>query len=268
MHKVAAVLVITFTLVLFGTVEGRAGKRVALVFGNDDYTILPKLEKSVNGARAVAGALKDIGFTVMMGENLSRRAMYRHLAEFRRQLDQGDEALFFYAGHAVRYQGRNFLLPVDFPQSNQSDNLVDFEALAVDLVVNSISSRDTRVGIVILDASRRNPLPTCTRCIPRHGLARTDVPANTFVLYSAGAGEVALDLLSYDDPNPHSVFVRSLMPLLKDPELTIFALAKRLQRDVHALAKTVHHNQRPAYFDTLLEDYYLGRFHDAPTAPQ
>jgi len=205
---------------------------------------------------------------VMIGENLNRRAMYRQLAEFRRQLDQGDEALFFYAGHAVRYQGRNFLLPVDFPQSSQSDNLVDFEAVAVDLVMNSISKRDTRIGIVILDASRRNPLPTCTRCIPRHGLARIDVPANTFVLFSAGAGEVALDMLSHDDPNPHSIFVRSLLPLLKDPELKIYALAKQLQRDVHALARTVGHDQRPAYFDTLLADYYLGRFDDAPTAPQ
>lgn len=268
MHKVAGVLAIAFALVFFGAVDGYAGKRVALVLGNDDYTTLPKLQKSVSGARAVAGALKDIGFTVMIGENLSRRAMNRQLAEFQRQLDQGDEALFFYAGHAVRYQGRNFLLPIDFPQSKQSDNLVEFVALAVDLVVNSISSRDARVGIVILDASRRNPLPTCTRCIPRHGLARTDAPANTFILYSAGAGDIALDLLSHDDPNPHSVFVRRLIPLLKDPELTTYALAKQLQRDVHALARTVGHNQKPAYFDTLLGDYYLGRFHNAPTAPQ
>ncbi len=268
MHKVAALLAITIVLGFFGAVEGRAGKRIALVFGNGDYTTLQKLQKSVNGAHAVAGTLKDIGFTVMLGENLSRRTMYRHLAEFRRQLDQGDEALFFYAGHAVRYRGRNYLLPIDFPQSNQSDNLVDFEALAVDLVMNAISTRKTRVGIVILDASRRNPLPTCTRCIPRHGLARTDVPANTFVLYSAGAGEVALDMLSHDDPNPHSIFVRSLLPLLKDPELKIYALAKQLQRDVHALARTVGHDQRPAYFDTLLGDYHLGRSHDAPRTPQ
>jgi hypothetical protein len=52
-----------------------ADKRVALVIGNDRYANLAaneQLQKAVNDARAVGGALKQIGFDVISGENLGR----------------------------------------------------------------------------------------------------------------------------------------------------------------------------------------------------
>lgn len=259
MRKVATILAVAVALGCFGAPEGHATKRIAFVVGNDDYATLPKLQRAANGARAIGMALEKIGFTVIAGENLARRAMSRQLAEFRRQLEPGDEALFFFAGHAVRYRGRNFLLPVDFPKSDQSEIDVEFVGIALDAVLRSITMRRARVGVVILDASRFNPLPTCTRCIPRHGLARVDIPLDLFLLYSASVGRAALDKLSHDDRDPHSLFVRSLIPLLKDPKLTIHAVAKRLQHDVHALAQTVGFDQRPAYFHALPVDYHLAR---------
>jgi Caspase domain len=61
-----------------------AEKRVALVVGNDRYANLPahqQLQKAVNDAQAVGGALMQIGFDVISGENLDRRTLVRRLGE-------------------------------------------------------------------------------------------------------------------------------------------------------------------------------------------
>jgi hypothetical protein len=56
-----------------------AEKRIALVIGNDRYANLPaheQLRKAVNDARAVGGALREIGFVVMSGENVGSRRLW------------------------------------------------------------------------------------------------------------------------------------------------------------------------------------------------
>ena len=60
------------------------------------------------------------------------------------------------------------------------------------------------------------------------GLARVQAPEGTFVIYSAGVGQSALDRLSDDDPNPNSIFTRSLIPLLKRTDLSLVQTASSL----------------------------------------
>jgi uncharacterized caspase-like protein len=51
---------------------------VAVVIGNDRYANLlanEQLQKAVNDARSVAGALTSLGFEVMSGENVGRQAL-------------------------------------------------------------------------------------------------------------------------------------------------------------------------------------------------
>ncbi|HET7447470.1 MAG TPA: caspase family protein, partial [Methyloceanibacter sp.] len=114
--------------------------------------------------------------------------------------------------------------------------------------------RGAAVSFFVLDACRDNPLAAAgVRSIGgTRGLTRMDTPKGVFVLFSAGLGQTALDRLGDDDPNPNSVFTRSLVPLLKAPGMTHVALAKRVQRDVDELAATVHHAQQPAYYDQII----------------
>jgi uncharacterized caspase-like protein len=96
----------------------RAEKRVALVIGNDRYANLPahdQLQKAVNDARAVGGALKQIGFEVMSGENVGRQAPIDKFDETARQLSHGDVVFFFFAGQGVTVDGSNCILPADVP---------------------------------------------------------------------------------------------------------------------------------------------------------
>ena len=51
-----------------------AEKRVALVIGNDAYQNVPALKKAVNDSRTIGDSLKQLGFTVVSAQNLTRTA--------------------------------------------------------------------------------------------------------------------------------------------------------------------------------------------------
>ena len=77
------------------------GKRVALIIGNDAYSISP-LKNAVNDARAMDKALKTAGFQTIILENAKEADMDRVIGEFLDKLGPDDTALFFFAGHGVQ----------------------------------------------------------------------------------------------------------------------------------------------------------------------
>jgi len=243
-------------------------KRVALVIGNDQYENVPNLQKAVNDARALGRTLKDLDFEIITAENLTRREMNQKLQEFARKLERGDEALFFFAGHGVQIDGQNFLLPTDIPNAKpDQESFVRYEAVGVYQVLDIIRGRGSRVAILVLDACRNNPFRReGTRTLGgTRGLARMAAPEGTFIMYSAGVGQEALDNTGADDPHPNSIFTRTLIPLLKTPDLKLTETARRVRRKVQKLAAAAAHEQRPAYYDEVTgEFYFMPRAADAP----
>lgn len=252
---------------LLAALPARAQERHALVVGIDAYEALPPLTRAVNDARAVAATLERLGFAVTLAVNPGRRAMNQALNEFARALRPGDEAVFYFAGHGVEIAGRNWLLPADVPAALAGQEaFVTGESIAVDVVLETIRARGTRVSLLILDACRDNPFPAppgrgAAPLGGGRGLGAMTAPEGTFILYSAAIGQQALDALGRSDPDPNSVFTRRLLPLMAEPGLPLPELARRLRTEVQALAATVGHVQRPAYYDEL-----TGSFSFAPAA--
>lgn len=239
-----------------------AGKeRVALVIGIDRYPQLPadkQLRKAGNDARAIAKALSDVGFKVSLGENVRRREFNRLWARFLNRLSPGDVAAFFFSGHGVELSGENFLIPGDIPKlSGNDETLLRGEAVSMQRLLVDLRDKRPRVKLLIIDACRDNPFSDgLGRSLgATRGLARVTPPSGTFMMYSAGAGQKALDRLSNSDGNPNSVYTRSLLPLIKQDGLRIQDVAIRVRRKVYKLAKRIGHKQRPAYYDEV-----LGRF--------
>lgn len=240
--------------------EPAAAKRVALVIGNDAYEDVARLEKAVNDAHTMAATLSEIGFEVIRATNVTRREMNRGIQSFASRLEAGDEALFFYAGHGVEIGGRNFLLPVDVPAASPGqENFIVSESVSVDRILDHIRSRNARISILMLDACRDNPFAQAdSRGVGgTRGLARSIAPKGTFIMYSAGVGQLALDRLGGTDPDPNSVFTRSIIPLIRSPGLSLVQMARQVRRDVEKLAATVSHDQRPAYYDEVTGDFYF-----------
>ncbi len=248
-----------------------AGKRIALVVGNDDYENIVDLKKAVNDAQVMAETLRGLGFDILRAENVGRRALNRKIHEFTSRLEAGDEALFYFAGHGVEISGQNFLLPTDTPEARLGqEGFLKSEAISVDQILDSIRGRGTRISLIILDACRNNPFPKeGTRSLGgTRGIARMAAPEGTFIMYSAGVGQMALDELGGGDPHPNSVFTRTLVPLLKMPGLSLTDTARRVRREVRRLALKVSHEQRPAYYDEVIGEFYFTQGTRTPSEPQ
>lgn len=239
-------------------------KRLALIIGNDLYANVTPLKKAVNDADAISSTLTDLGFQTHLHSNLNRRSMNAALAEFTNEIEKGDEVLFFFSGHGISVRGENYLLPTDVPKvAPGQEGFITREAFSENEIIQSLQDKRVRVSILILDACRNNPFPRKgTRSIGRSiGLGRTSAPPEgTFVMYSAGVGQEALDRLSDDDPHPNSVYTRKLIPLMKEEGLQIVRVAKRLRSEVENLARTAKggaHKQYPSYYDELRGDFFF-----------
>ncbi|GIL03071.1 MAG: hypothetical protein BroJett030_29700 [Alphaproteobacteria bacterium] len=256
----AHVLSVMLLACLVAAAPAEAARRLALVIGNDNYVHVTKLKKAVNDAAAVGETLRALGFEVTSVTNTTRRQMNEALSQFVSGVAEGDTAMLFYAGHGVAIDNKNYLLPVDIPDTETADaGFVVAEAFALDDIIARLKARGPRLNLLILDACRNNPFSgAATRSLGADkGLARITAPQGTFVIYSADDGEAALDRLGNSDDNPNSVFTRELVPLMKQPGIDLVDLAREVRRRVNRLAATVRHNQTPSYYDAMLGDFFF-----------
>lgn len=238
-----------------------AAKRVALVIGNNDYRNVSKLQKAVNDARTMGDALRQLGFSVMVAENQTRQAFSQTLLAFDQQIEAGDTAFFFYAGHGFEIAGQNYLLPTDVPAATEGqEELVRDASILADRIVERLQNRKARTSVLVFDACRNNPFERKgTRAVAGGaGLApMTELPEGVFSVFSAGPRQTALDRLSDSDSNPNSVFTRIFAKELVQPGETMVQVAQRTRRTVSEMAETVRHKQVPVYFDQMVDDVFL-----------
>jgi len=236
-------------------------KRIALIIGVDRYDHLPsdkQLFKAVNDAQAMETAFLAIGYRVTRAENISRLAFLQHWQAFLNAIQPGDLAAIFFAGHGVEIGGNNYLIPADVPYVREAEEeILKGASISFEFLLTSLRDRSPGVGLMILDACRNNPFTsTRGRSIGRtRGLTDAKPPQGMFIMYSAGAGEEALDSFGPSDPSANSVYTRALVPLLTVPGLDITELARRVRRDVHEQTQRIGHRQTPAYYDELIGQF-------------
>ncbi len=215
------------------------------------------MQKAVGDARAVAAAYRKLGFDVIKGENVDRAGFAGLWQAFLDRIGRQDVAAFYFSGHGVALQGVNHLLLRDVPKVGPGqDALLRQQSISFDTLLQDLRAKNPRLSLIILDACRDNPLADRrTKGVGgTRGLGRVDPPEGTFVMYSAGAGQTALDRLSDSDRNPNSVYTRALLPLLTTPGLSLTDIARRVRRRVRDLARKAYHTQTPAYYDEVIGD--------------
>ncbi len=251
-------LVLILSLLLPGS--GAVAKNVALIIGNETYSDVTPLQKAVADAQAVSARMTAAGFETILATDVNRRDFNLRVAQFTSVLEPGDTAFLFYAGHGVEIAGENYLLPTDIlaPVGAEPD-FVTAESIALSDLLDRIRRTGARATIAVIDACRDNPFAAGTgRSIGRsRGLGRIAAPEGTFVLFSAGAGQQALDRLNDTDTDDNSVFTRLLLPKIGQDGLELRDLVSDLRVEVRNLARTQNHAQFPAYYDELLGEFYF-----------
>jgi formylglycine-generating enzyme required for sulfatase activity len=241
------------------------GQRVALVIGNGSYRNVGRLDNARADAGAVAAALRDAGFDVNLGLDLDERALKAALRQFKTRVSGGDDAVFYYAGHAVEIGGANYLLPVDIVKGNSEDELKD-GAIRLQRALDDLREQRSRFALTIVDACRDNPFRQTGRALGHSGLAPTAPASGQMVVYSAGAGQQALDRLDDRDSNPHSLFTRVLLEEMIRPGVPADQVFRRVREKVAQLAERVRHEQVPAIYDQTLGSFYFKPAREAAAA--
>lgn len=170
--------------------------RVALVVGNDTYEHAGRLVAAEADARLVAGALQQQGFEVDLVVNADRYEFETAIADFRISARGAEVALFYYAGHGVQHDGRNFLLPVDTELSDAA--LLDAQTIALDQeLLGPLAQAGAPLNLIFLDACRNNPFAAQwtseDRAARRGGLAEVTAAPGFIVAFATAPGAVARD---------------------------------------------------------------------------
>ena len=254
MAKFTTLLSIVAAFLLCAAAPADAARRAALVIGIDEYDEVPDLAKAVGDASAMAAKLRELGFAVTELENADRRTLNQAISTFAATLAEGDTAFVHFSGHGVEIDGDNYLLPADVPKpASGQKNFVKSEAIAMSSLIERIAEGGARTRVFVIDACRDNPFEQAgVRAVGNtRGLARVEAPAGTFIMYSAGYRQLALDRLGEDDSQPTSVYTRTLLKHLGAPGRAIDDVAQDVRAEVQKLAQSIGHQQRPAYYDEL-----------------
>ncbi|MEY9185026.1 putative caspase-like protein [Bradyrhizobium sp. USDA 326] len=238
----------------------KADRRVAFVVGNGSYKNVAQLPNPPIDAKAMAATLRNVGFEVIEGSNLSRDQMTEKLLDFGRKAQGSDIALFYYAGHGIAVGGTNYLLPVDADIKTEMDVKLG-AAINIDLTLEQTMG-DAKVKLVFLDACRDNPFAakiksnSATRSVNvQSGLAEMKSGEGTLIAFATGPGQTALD----GQEGNNSPFTRALIDNITRPGVEIQQAMTSVRAQVN---EETHKGQLPWGHTNLIGAVYLNQ---APT---
>ena len=241
--------------ILASTDAAKADRRVAFVVGNGAYKNVAQLPNPPVDAKAMAAVLRNVGFDVVEGTNLTRDKMTEKLLDFGKKAQGADVAVFFYAGHGIAISGTNYLLPIDADIKSEMDVKLG-AAINIDLTLDQTMS-DAKVKLVFLDACRDNPFAakiksnSATRSVSvQTGLAEMKSGEGTLIAFATGPGQTALD----GQEGTNSPFTRALIAHITTPGVEIQQAMTEVRAQVN---EETNKGQLPWGHTNLIGSVYL-----------
>jgi len=237
-----------FVLILIIPALFAEGPRYALVIGNGNYADFGKLANPVNDATDIAASLRDIGFKVVLLTDVNRRQMNLALNEFHDSLAQEPTSagFFWYGGHGIQSKGENYLLPMGAQIKRETD--LEDEAVSARKISTLLDDARNRVNLVVLDACRNNPIPSMGRGGTRGLTVVSAAPAESVIMYSTGAGQVASDGTGRNSP-----FAKAFLKYMAKAG-DILATVKAVTAETKRLTNG---SQVPYLYSSLTQDFAL-----------
>lgn len=168
--------------------SGSDQRRLALVIGNSNYMELGQLANAQRDAADVSTTLQELGFDVVEAYETTYSDMRATLQQFRNKADAYDVALFYYAGHGIQEEGKNYLVPIENGLELRSD--ID-KTLNADDVLYEMENSGASTRLLFLDACRDHR-SSFSRSAQK-GLARMEGSKGSVIVFSTQSGETASD---------------------------------------------------------------------------
>lgn len=249
-------------LILVAPVPGiaLAEQRVALVIGNSAYQHFTPLQNPMNDANDITASLKNLGFDVMQGLDLSNAEMNEILSRFVEAARRSDVSLFYYAGHAFQVSSQNYLVPIDASIKSKKD--VRQQTIELTKVMRDLEG-SKGLHLLFLDACRNNPLPEqgdLGSGASRDGLARVGDAAGFLIAFATQP-----DRAAYDGVGRNSWFSRAVLNHIDTQGQDIASMMINVRKDV--IAATGGH-QVPWENSSLTRQFYFSPGRAVAASPE
>lgn len=248
------------TLMMFVLAAPVWAERFALVLGNGAYQHETPLQNAATDARDMANKLRDMGFQVYEGIDLTREQSLGLVQQFSRAVSYEDTALFYFAGHGMQLGSDNYILPVDARPGSQT-SLTDSSIRLQSILRSLENAADTR--IVILDACRNNPFVgdnASRSTATSRGLMKMEAGVGSFIAFATEPGNVAADGAGRNSP-----FTQALLRHIATPGADIHAVMRSVRGDVMGVTNDT---QVPWENSALLRQVFLGPSDQQQDTPQ
>jgi hypothetical protein len=239
------------------------GNYHALVIGNNDYRLLPRLETAVNDAKEVARLLREqYGFKVTLLLNANRYDILSALNSLRERLTDEDNLLIYYAGHGEldRRNQRGHWLPVDAEPDSSTNWISNIQ------ITDILNAMTVKQLLVVADSCYAGTLSRSALGRLEGGVSKEEnvkliqlmARQRSRMVMTSGGVEPVIDRAG----GPYSVFARPFIELLQAntgvlPGQEMFHF---LQRRVAVAAQRLDARQVPEYAPIKLAGHESGDF--------
>ncbi len=225
--------------------EKNMGKRIALVIGNGSYRLGP-LKNPGNDASDMAEVLRKCGFEVTLILDAGLKTMEGAVRTLGKKLGKGGVGLFYFSGHGLQVEGKNYLIPVDVTVREEKE--IKYKGMSAGFVLEHMDMAGNHMNVLVLDACRDNPFARSFRST-RNGLISMDAPKGTLIAYATGPGKTAAD-----GPGRNGVFTGHLLAAIKESNLEIMRLFRQVRKDV---LQATSERQIPWETSSLVGEFYF-----------
>ncbi len=226
-----------------------AQERMALILGNGNYqSPHGRLENVSKDIEIMKKALESVGFSIFLGQDMKIQEMKDKVENFIQEMKKRNPkvVLVYYAGHGIQVDSKQYLLPLDMPDSLAKDfekslenkDYIEFikqpmrdrpirpseeemavevrrrfkellltkSSLPTDYIIKHLDTRDQRVNIVILNACRKNGDALFAEMGKGEAIHAPEIKG-MFVAYTTSPGEAAYN---------HTIFAESFAEFVKE----------------------------------------------------
>jgi formylglycine-generating enzyme required for sulfatase activity len=214
-------------LILTGLVF--ASGKYALVIGNKDYAVSP-LRNSLNDSQDMANTLKSLGFQVTLKNNVNDvKGMVSAVNDFTGKMSNQGLFVFYYSGHGIQLNGKNYLVPTGKTINDETD--IEFDCMDIDRLLSKCEAYSNNTNIIILDACRDNPFASSSRSVSKGLAVVGKSPGGTLIAYSTSPGKTASD-----GTGRNGLYTQELLKAIKNEGLPVEEAFKEVRRNVKQIS--------------------------------
>ena len=223
-------------------------KRKAVVIGMSDYSGNNRLDNTLNDANDMTDMLTKLGFEVTLLTNNDLQPLRSNLSKWYNSIEGDDMAVFYYAGHGMEINGKNFLIPIGAELYSEADVLT--YTLSVNNVLDNMDAKKVNMKLLILDACRNNEFArSWNRGIGDNGLSAISAQG-TYIAFATAPNSTAQD----GGDLRNGIFTYYLKQEILKPGLSISKLFDEVAKNVY---RHTNNKQLPFRNNGLSDDFYF-----------